>query len=78
VPDNFTRKENVWTVSESRWALTHGVDRKGKPRACAEIVPPLTPGKKSVTVTRALCEAFQDRFPQAQRGKARGGRKTAR
>jgi hypothetical protein len=70
VPDNLTRKENCWVVSASRWSLTHGVDDKGKPRACAEVVPLLTPKRGVVTVTRPFCEAFRDRFPQTERRKA--------
>jgi hypothetical protein len=69
VPDNLTRKENTWVVSASRWALTHGVDAKGKPRACADVVPLLTPKRGVVTVTRPFCETFRDRFPQTERPK---------
>jgi hypothetical protein len=81
VPDNFTRLENCWMISAERWALTHGVDQKGKPRRCAEVVAPLS-GLGGVTVTRSLCEDYKDRFLQlggpapSPRASARSKRKS--
>jgi hypothetical protein len=76
VPDNFTRRENSWMISAERWALTHGVDKKGKPRRCAEEVPLLS-GLPGVTVTRSLCEDYKDRYLQlgGPSGSARAKRK---
>jgi hypothetical protein len=70
VPDNLTRKENIWIVSATRFANTRGVDSKGKPRALAEIERRLTRGA-DVTVARPLCEDYRDRYPQG--GRARRG-----
>ena len=77
VPDNFTRKENCWVVSASRWSLTHGVDAAGKPRACAEVIPLLASQRGVVTVTRPFCEAFRDRFPQPNAASLRRLRRRA-
>ena len=63
IPDNFTRPENIWVSSGAGWALTHGVDASGKKRAAAIVHKPLTK-QKGVVVTQALCEAYNDRFPQ--------------
>jgi hypothetical protein len=69
VPDNYTRSENIWIVSAERWALTHGVDAKGKPRRCADDVR-LQSKVRGVKVTRQLCEDFKNRYPQLGRSGA--------
>jgi hypothetical protein len=68
VPDNYTRLENIWIVSGTRWALTHGTNAKGARTPCAVATAPIT-RLDGVSVTRSLCEDYQDRFPQIRKAR---------
>jgi hypothetical protein len=75
VPANFTRPENAWTIAAKAWTRTHGCDGRGGRRPAVLTCKTLAKAR-NVAVTRALCEAFTDRFPQeAKKRRGKSARK---
>jgi hypothetical protein len=75
VASNFTRLEDIWVITDKRWALTHGVDKRtGRWRPVAKVERNVSKTRGQVVVARQLCEDYKDRFPQkGGRGGKKGG-----